>query len=185
MIYRSFIFTCFILAFTLICNLAYADTEKVIVPNNVAIVDMHYLMQETKAAKSIQKQLTALRDRYKDEIADKEKELREGEKSLIERKESLSVEDFKNERLAFEKQVVSVQKEVKEKQSKLDHAFSVAMDQLRSEAVKLIASSAKDRDASLVLPRQNIIIVDQALDMTPEIYKALNETLDHIELKVE
>ena len=185
MINYSRFFILFALFSVLFSSISYAEEKAIVVPNNVAIVDMHYLMQETKAAKSIQKQLTTLRDSYKDEIADKEKELREGEKNLVDKKENLSPEDFKNERTAFEKKVIAVQKEVREKQAKLDKAFSTAMDQLRSEAVKLIANNAKERDASLVLPRQNIIIVDQALDMTPEIYKALNDDLDHIDLKVE
>ncbi len=175
----------FVAAFLMCASFSSFSHAQGVAANNIAIVDMHYLMQEAKAAKSIQKQLASVRDAYKDQIAAKEKELREGEKSLIAKKENLSAEDFKAERIAFEKRVVAVQKDVKEKQQKLDKAFTVAMDQLRAEAVKLIANNAKERDASIVLPRQNIIIVDQGLDMTLDILKKLDKNLGHIDLKVE
>lgn len=150
----------------------------------VTIVDLQYIMRESKAAKSVQEQISDLRDNYKKELQKKEASLKEKEQELIEQRKVLSNEEFDKARKEFEKNVIAVQKEVREKQVKLDKAFSTAMDKIRAEAVKIIAAQAEKKGASLVLPRQNIIIVDQSLDITKEVVSLLDSSLSDVDVEL-
>ena len=151
----------------------------------ITIVDLQYIMRESKAAKSIQDQISKMRDKYKKELQEKEEDLKEKEKELIEKRKVLQGEEFEKLRKDFEKDVITVQKQVRGKQVELDRAFSQAMDEVRAEAVKIIAEMAEQRGASLVLPRQNIIIVDQSLDITRDVVSKLDATLDIVDVDVE
>lgn len=150
---------------------------------DIAIVDMQILMRESEAGKSIQKQVTTIREDFKKTISAKEKDLRASEKELVNKKASLSAEDFNVEKEKFEKNLVSVQKDVLSKQQELDKSFGEAMDTLRNEVVKIIAEKAKEKKASIVLPRQNIIIVDQTLDLTQDVLTDLNAKMKTVSVK--
>lgn len=159
-------------------------TSMAAVDQNIAIVDMQMLMRESKAAVSIKDQMTKLRKGYKKTFSDEESKLRDAEKSLVEKQKTLSKEEFTKEQKAFEKKLVAAQKEVVAKQKKLDKAFTDAMEQLRGKVVQLIANVAEEQQASIVLPRQNIIIIDPGLDLTKDVLKKLDAELAHVDVKV-
>lgn len=151
----------------------------------IAIVDMQQIMRDSKAAKSVQKQITSVREKYKNTISSQEKDLTKMKDDLVAKKATLSAEDFQTQRKDFEQKLVSVQKDVREKQNKLDDAFNEAMDKIRMKSVEIIAAQAKKHNASLVLPRQNIIIVDQSLDLTEEVMAELDKALTDVKVKVD
>lgn len=152
---------------------------------SIAIVDLQYIMRESDAAKSVQKQISKLRDSYKSEISKEEESLKSLEQALLEKRAILSADKFEQERKSFEQEVISVQKDVRAKQIRLDEAFSKAMDKIKGEAVQLIAKEADEMNVDLVLPRQNIIIVDQSLDITEKVVKQLNDKLSQVDVEVE
>ena len=153
--------------------------------DQIAIVDMQMIMRESDAAKSVQKQIAGIREEYKNLVTKEENKLRDLEKDLVAKKASLSAEEFQAERKKFEQEFIEVQKDVREKQITLDKAINEAMDKIRVRSVEIIASMAKEHNASLVLPRQNIIIVDQELDLTKEVLAELNQVLSDVKVKVQ
>lgn len=180
---QSLILSAMVFAAVAFSSVSVAQAQTASAAQEIAIVDIQALMRESEAGKSIQKQVTTIREDFKKTIATKEKELRASEKELISKKSSLSPEQFNAEKEKFEKNLVSVQKEVLGKQQALDKSFGEAMDVLRNEAVQIIAAKAKAKNASLVLPRQNIIIVEQELDLTAEVMKELNAKLKTVAVK--
>ena len=152
--------------------------------DEIAIVDMQQIMRESDAAKSVQKQIAGIREEYKNLVTKEENKLRDLEKALVEKKASLTAEEFQSERKKFEQEFIEVQKDVREKQIKLDTAINEAMDKIRVRSVEIIANMAKEHNASLVLPRQNIIIVDQQMDLTKDVLSELNQVLSDVKVKV-
>ncbi len=155
------------------------------VQQKIAIVDIQQMMRSSTAAKSIQKQISTLREQYKKQIADDEKGLRVAEQAIIAKKSSLTVEEFQKERQGFETKLGNVQKNVRSKQEKLDKAFNAAMEDVRVKGVEIIAKLAEETGASIVLPRQNVIIIDKQLDLTDEAMKRLNATLKDVKVRVQ
>lgn len=178
-------FLCLFVAAAITMSMACTSSASAQVEQKIAIVDIQQMMRESKAAQSIQKQISTLREKYKTEIAAEEKGLRDAEKAIIAKKSSMTAEEFQKERKAFEGKLGKVQKNVRSKQEKLDKAFNKAIEKVRVKGVEIVAGLAEETGASIVLPRQNVIIIDKSLDLTDEAMTRLNAALKDVKVKVE
>lgn len=160
-------------------------SSKAYATQKIAIVDVQQIMRDSVVAKSIQKQISTLREKYKKEIASEEEGLRKAEQDILAKRSSLTAEEFQKERKSFETKLGTVQKNVRSKQEKLDKAFNKAMETVRAKAVEIIAALAEETNASIVLPRQNVIIIDKNIDLTDAAMKRLNASLKDVKVKVQ
>lgn len=151
---------------------------------DIAIVDIQYILQETDAAKNIRAQVSELRKKYRDEVGKKEEELRKQEKALLDKRATIPAEDFAKQAKEFETKLAAAQREVMERQEKLENAVNTAVGQLRDSAVEIIAAKAKAREVALVLPRQNVVIVEPSLDLTEEVVAELNKKIKTVKVVV-
>ena len=75
---------------------------------NIAIVDVNFLINNSKAGKFIQKNLTADNKKIVEELKKKETNLINEEKKLITQKNVLSEEEFKKKFKNIEKKLVNI-----------------------------------------------------------------------------
>src|SRR5687768_12752572 len=74
-------------------------------PLTIAIVDMQVILQQSEAAKSIQKQLESQRKSFQAEISKQEDELRNAEQELRRQRSGASQQQFDQQRQQFEQRV--------------------------------------------------------------------------------
>ncbi|MCD8520397.1 MAG: OmpH family outer membrane protein [Alphaproteobacteria bacterium] len=151
---------------------------------NIAIVDVQALLTESSAAKNIQKQLQEKRDALQKEFAQYEEKLRTNEKSLAEEKSKLDEAAFKAKRDEFEKNLLETQTLVQKKKRDLEQAVLDSTSVLREALLKIVAEISEDKKYDVVINRQNVVIADKALDITPQVLEKLNATLKEVPLKV-
>jgi outer membrane protein len=151
----------------------------------IGVVDVEVLLNESKAGKSIQEQLKAKRESFQKEFADKEKSLREDEKKIVEKKDSLSAEQFADERKKFESKLLETRKLLQTRKTSLDKGLTGSMQELRQHIMQVTAELAEAEKFQLILNRDSIVIVQKEMDITKAVLAKLDEKVTSIKLKVE
>jgi Skp family chaperone for outer membrane proteins len=170
-------------AITFVASGAFAEDTKPAVPS-IAVVDVQGLLNDSRAAMSIKKQAQDLRDKYQAEFDKLEKDLRAMEADFVKRREGLSEDDIKKERIAFEEKLREAQTQVRKRRSDLETAVGEATQTLRKKILEHVAKLSTQRDYDLVISRQDVVIVSKDFDITQDIMDLLNDDLKTVELAV-
>lgn len=176
-------FLCAVLGALVMC-LAAVPSASAQDANSIAIVDIQSLLQQSKAAVSIQEQLQEQRQSFQKEFSKFEEELKSAEKELASQQSSLSAEEFNKKRESFEDRLIKTRTIVQKRKNALDEALKEAMKELRVEILKIVADIAEDKDYNLVMSRQNVIIVDKEIDITEQVLSRLDKSLKKVDLDV-
>lgn len=152
---------------------------------SIAVVDLQYLVSNSKAGTSIRNQLDKQRNSYRGQIEKQENDLRKAEKELADQQAKLSKDEFLKKRKVFQDKVVAAQRTVQERRMAFDKAYATSMEKLREHIVKIVADMAGKNDISLVLNRQEVVLVDSKMDMTKDVLKALDAKVTSIPVSVQ
>jgi len=143
----------------------------------IAVVDVQSILQEAAASKAIQKQLDTQRQTYQNDISKQEEKLRAAEQELNNQRSILSADAFAQKRREFEQQVADVQRTVQARKRALDQAFNESMSKVRDTLLQVVADVAGEQKATLVLAKQQVVIVEKSLDLTASVLERLNKKL--------
>ena len=153
--------------------------------SSIGVVDVRHVLTNAQAAKHVEKQRQALREKFLSETSKIEQDLRVEEKALLEQSSKLSQEDYLKKRRAYESKLFEIRKQTQKKRRQLEEASNAAMDVLREQLYVVVQSIANERGFELVISNQNVIAGETSLDITEETMKRLNEQLKEIPLKLE
>jgi Skp family chaperone for outer membrane proteins len=150
----------------------------------IAVVDVPFLINTSKAGKSIRAQLDKQRDAYRVQIEKQEGELQIDEKNLMTQQDTLPKDQFLQKRKEFQDKVTSAQRTVQQRRVAFDKAYGDAMEKLRESIVKIVADVAGKNKISLVLNRQEVVLVEEKMDMTKQILTILDNTVSTIPVNI-
>lgn len=151
----------------------------------IAVVDVQKVMTESDAAKSVQKQLDAQRETFKNDFSKQKTDFQKIEQDILKSKSTLSEEDFAKKKAEHEKKVDTANKALQERRRQMERSVGAAMSDLKVEITKIVAGIAEKEKYDLVLTRQNVILSANSLDITDAVMKKMNETVKEIKLKTE
>lgn len=152
------------------------------VPLNIAIVNFQKVMGVATAPKGVREQVKNIRDQYRKEVQQEEAELLKANQSLAQKQTLLAPEAFKEERRKFEQKVRDVQKKVQEKNLNLQKAQNEAMEAINNGLREVILAISAEKGFTLVLRRENTVIVADKLDISDEVIERLNKKLPSIKV---
>ncbi len=150
---------------------------------NIAVVDVQQLMNNSKAAKSIQDQGKDLRTKYQKKIGKLEDKLKASEKKVVEAGKEQDKEKFIESRKDFQKDLVESQKELRDLNQKLDKAIATALNKLKDEIVDIIDNMTVKNGYDLVLTRADVVTVSKDIDITSKVMDRLNDEVKSIKVK--
>lgn len=150
---------------------------------SVAVVDMQLLQTKSDAAQSIETQLEARREALQKEFAGYEQELREAEKNLVEKRESMAPEEFAKQRKEFEQKLMTTRQLVQQRRRDLETAVAAASKTLNDRIFEIVAGETEKNGYQLVLTRQNVVLVEKSIDITQTVLTSLNEGLKSVKLE--
>lgn len=159
-----------------------AQAQGQIQGTRVAVVDVEKILNDSKAGKSIQSQLTTSREAFQKEFGAREDGLMASQKSLIEKKGDLSSEEFAKKRQEFEKQISETRKLFQKRRSSLDKGLTNALSELRKNIVKVTAEVANEGKFQLVVTRDSVVIVEKDMDITDKVLARLDTQIQKINL---
>jgi Skp family chaperone for outer membrane proteins len=159
-------------------NVSYAQDVS------IAVVDVEKVLNESRAGKSIQAQLTARREAFQKEFTSRENNLVESEKNLIEQKSEMPAEEFATKRREFEQQLLETRNLFQKRRNSLDKGLNGALTDLRKNIIQVTAEVADEKDYKVVLTRDSVVIVEKEMDITETVLKRLDTKIQTIKLDV-
>ena len=158
---------------------------KDVIRQGIGIVDIQALLRDSKAGKSIQKQMETLQKTFKEEVSAQETSLRTADEQLGRQRTVLSQEAFEKTRVEFQKDIAEAQGKVQERKRVLDTAFGKAVEQVQNRAVQIIAKVAEKRKLLLVIPRNQVILAENSMDLTQEVMADLDKEISSVKVVLE
>ena len=150
--------------------------------DQVVIVDIDFLLNNSKAGKNIQEQLKKINNARIKEIKSKDKSFKDKEAKLIAQKNILSEQEFAKKVNELKKEVIksnsSRQKEMEQSNKKRNDALSKLLKEIN---ILLIEYSEKTK-ISMMLDKKNVIISRNENDITKEILNLLDKKITKIKL---
>jgi Skp family chaperone for outer membrane proteins len=144
---------------------------------NILVVDVQSLLQNSKSAKMVRQQIEGKRAEYAKEISQEEQTLRHERDALQRQQASLSAEALNQKGREFQQKVNELDKSVQAKRQALERSNAEALEKIQGAMLKIITEIAKDRKANLVFQRSELVLFDQAFDVTDEVLQKLDEQL--------
>ena len=167
-----FFFISFIIFYS---NISYSESL-------IAFLDMDKLMLQSKAGKSITTQLEKLHKNNITTFKQKEEELKNKETSIVSQKNVLNNEEF-------EKKINLLRKEANEyriKRRDLINSLTKkrvdAQNKLINVINPILADYSKKNSISIIIQKKNIIIGKSELEITDDILKILDNSLNTVDL---
>lgn len=151
----------------------------------IAIIDVDKILSESKAAKSLQKQIQTKKESFQKEFSQKESELKKNETELLAQREKLTAEEFGKNRKAFEEKILETRKLFQKRHSSLEGGQKAAMAELLNNIAQLTSEVADEKKYDIVLTRDSVVVFDKTLDITAEVLKKLDAKISEVQLKVE
>ncbi|MEM7618675.1 MAG: OmpH family outer membrane protein [Pseudomonadota bacterium] len=164
----------------LLFNTSFAYAEK----SHIAIVDMEKILAESLAGKSLEKQLKEKREAFQQEFTQRENQLLETEKTLIQEKSNLTADAFEEKRKQFELGLLETRNLFQKRRNALDKGLDKALAELRENVMQITADISERQGFSIVLTRDSVVIADKELDITNQILDKMNSSMKTIPLVV-
>lgn len=152
----------------------------------IGVVDVNYIMTESDAAQSLQKQIKTQSESFQSEFQKFERELKDMEAALGKAKaDKMSEEEFTKKRTAFEKKLADTQSLYQKRRQGLEKGKAEAFRTLSEAVVKETEKVASEKSIALVLTKNNVVIGAKEMDITQDVFAAINKNLKDVKLKVE
>ena len=148
----------------------------------IVFLDMNKIMLQSKAGKSITIQLEKLHKKNIDTFKKQEEELKNKELSIVSQKNVLTKEEF-------EKKINLLRKEANEYRIKRRDSINSltkkrvdAQNKLINVINPILADYSKKNSISIIIQKKNIIIGKSELEITDDILKILDNSLNTVDL---
>jgi outer membrane protein len=151
--------------------------------DNIAIVNVDTIVEQSKAAVSLKGQIEARKKDVKAKLQKKEAGLK-AEKSALEKQQGvLSKDAFAKKAASFRDNIAAAQGDAKAQQTNLEKSFVEALKQIDNATVSVVEGIAKEKGYTMVLPKKTVLYYSGANDITPLVLKRLDEKLSSVVLK--
>ena len=161
-----------------------AETPAKLPAPVIAIVDVQRILQESLAAKSVQKQLDAQRSKFQTEIEGEENGLRQAEQTLAKQRDQLAAQTYADREQQLRQRFSTVETHVQSRRKVLDHSFTDSMNMVRGALLDVVDKVAHERGANIVIVKQQALWTDQPLDITDEVLKRLDQKMPKIDVSM-
>ena len=169
---KNFFFVIIFLSITSTCfaqNIAYANLDKILKTSNVGKQIISYF---DKKNQEIIKELN-----------DKEKIIREKEKSLISQKNILQEDDYKKKIEIMKKEIAEYNRNsneysrlIEEEKDKVSKSFLVEIN-------KVLSDYAEENEIDMIFSSSQMLIGKSSLDVTEDILKNVNKKIKKFNIK--
>lgn len=149
---------------------------------NIGIIDVQRILQQSLAYKSIRPQMTAFKKDFEQKFRTAEGELRSTNKDLQRERTILSPDAFAQRQRDFRKRVDTVQRDMQAVNRLLDRALSNSVGEIQLVAREITATLAKELKLDLILSNTAITFAAPRLDLTQQVLERLNKRLPSVKV---
>ncbi len=148
----------------------------------VGIVDVDFVMSHSEAARSVAMQRQKWQKSYQADLSKEDASLRATKQKLEQERASMSPEVFQGKARDFEQTVGEFQRKVMQRSRALDKSYAIAMSQVERTMVEVTAKVAGERHINLVMPRSQVLLFADAMNISKEVVDGLNRKLPKVDM---
>ena len=154
-----------------------ASAQQALPTPAVVVVDMTQIMRDAKAAKDVQAQIETEMNAYSSQVSQQENGLKTLRDDLERQRTVLAPDVFNTKSQEYQQRYAALDRDVQTKRQEMQQSYSEAMTKVESAALQIVADVAKERKANMVVAKAALLYMDDALDVTPEVTRRLDEKL--------
>lgn len=159
------------------------------VATRLAVIDVQRILQESLAARSVQKQLETQRAKFQAEISSREQELHAANEELKAARDKAgdpaAQAGLDQREQQLRERFIAIERDVQAKRHALDEAFGSSMGVVRSSLLQVVQELAAEQGVAAVLLKPQLLWHDPKLDLTSTVLQRLNERLQNVPVKIE
>lgn len=155
--------------------------QQMLVPV-VAVVDVDSVMGTSQAAKSVAAQRDKWQQTYQNELSGQQKTLNDTKQKLDAERQTMKPEEFQEKARAFEQSVGEFERKVLVRRRALEKSVAIAMGQVERAMYEATAQVAGVHGVNLVLPRSQVILFADNMNLSKEVADAMNRKLSKVEM---
>ena len=156
--------------------------QNIYAEEKLAVVDIDYLINNSKAGKYIQTTVKKINDKSVTEFKKKEKEFQKKQTELISQKNVLSKEEFNKKASDLNKNIKEYNLNKKKVIGESNQKKSKAIGELLAKINQLLVEYAEQNKVSFIIDKKNIILTKTESEITNEIFEILNKKYDKIKI---
>jgi Skp family chaperone for outer membrane proteins len=156
-------------------------TASAISPPVIAIIDVDQILQESVAAKGVRTQADKYQQTFQSEMSKEEAALRATQQEIDQQRKTLSQDAFAEKARAFDANVAEFQRKGLARRRAFDKSFNTAMGQVQQGMLEATQQVATNHGATMVLPRSQVVLFDDKMNITKEIIVVMDKKLPHVD----
>ena len=166
--YRFFL--CLIFFFN-IFNYSYGEQK-------IAYIDMDRIIKSSIAGQNIIKKISNKIDKEKNNLSEEAKLIKDEEQDLIKKKNVLSEKEFQERLNLLKKKINEYQIKKKQTEIKINKIKLKSTNELLEKINPIIANYAAEKEISIILRKQQMVIGKSNLDISEDILKIINKKIN-------
>lgn len=155
------------------------------VATSIAVVDIKLIVEKSKAALSLAKQLQETQGKFQKEIKKVETSLKEKEEKLVKQKSIIEESAYEEKVKQFQSEVFDANQNVKKKKATLEKGYLKGLEQIRGVTLDIIADIARANKYSIVLPKSQLLYSEKANDISEQVLAKLDSKLSSVKLNLD
>ncbi len=175
-----------VLGATAVAGVAADAVAQDVPPARVAILDIQKVLRESLVASDIRTQVTRQEKVYQGDLAAEEQEIRAASEELARQRAILSSDVFAQKQKELNSRIAALQRGGASRKRELDRARIAAFKEVERSLSGIISEIAKERSFNLILSRVNrrsvVLYADNALNITEEVVKRLDQRLPSVKV---
>ena len=152
-------------------------------PNtSIGVIDINKILSDADAAVNAAKQIEEIAIEIENEIKLSDEEIIKEQNLLIESQSIMAPEAFESKRNEYE---IKVQKYNNERQSKLmmiDELIAVSRNDILNAMKPILEEISNEKGITIILEKTSIMLNAEKMDITNEVLKKLNKSLQSIKV---
>ena len=158
------------------------NQEGSIEPVSIGVVDRQEIIQKSLAGTSVREEFEAKEMAYREEIGARENILRDQQEELSRQRAILTPEAFNARESEFAAKVEQLQRDVNERNKKLENMLAYGMQQIDMAAIQIIEDIAEERKYTLVLDKTQLLMVAKTYEFSNDVVAILDERLPTVSI---
>ena len=147
----------------------------------IGVVDIDEIQRESLASKALLVQLNKYRQEFQQESVAEDKALRATQQEIEQQRKSLSPEALTEKARAFDLSVAEFQRKDQARRRALEKSFNQAMAKVQQAMYEATRKVATEHGANIILPRGQVLLFDDKMNMTKEIVALMDKGLPTVD----
>jgi Skp family chaperone for outer membrane proteins len=152
---------------------------------SIGVIDLNYILSESKSAKDAAKQIEDIAIKVEKEIATSDQELIDEQNKLIESQSIMAPDAFEEKRIEYEKKVQNYNVSRQDKLLSIDKMVNDSRNSVLDALRPILEEISNEKGITILLEKNSVLLNAENMDITNEAIQMLDKQLPKIKVNQE